>query len=73
MTLLVEAMFATPGSRARLAVPWPVVAGDPDIAVLYVARPPIERTEFNADAADPVDRAFGELKRAPRSLAGHGT
>lgn len=55
-----------------MAEPWRVVAGDPDIASLYAARPPIERTEFNTDAADPVDRAFGELKRALRSLAGGG-
>ncbi len=68
--VLVEAMFAAPGSRARLAVPWRVVAGDPDTAALYAARPPIERTEFNAEAAHPVDRAFWELKLALRSLAG---
>jgi hypothetical protein len=66
-------LAGSPGSGARLAMPWRVVTDDPHIASLYTARPPVDRTEFNVDAAHSVDRAFGELKRALRSLAGDGS
>jgi hypothetical protein len=64
--VLVEALFATPGSGVRLAEPWTVIAGDPSVAKLFPARPPIDRAEFDPAGAHPVDRAFSELKAALR-------
>jgi Nucleotidyltransferase domain len=65
--VLVEALFTTEGSGVRLAEPWRVIAGAPQIAASFAARPPIDRAEFDPAAAHPVDRAFDELKRALRS------
>ncbi len=64
--VLVEVLFATPGSGVRLAEPWKVIAGDASVASLFPARPPIDRAEFDPAAAHPVDRAFSELKAALR-------
>lgn len=66
--VLVEALFASPGSGVRLATLWRAVAGDPGAASLFAPRPPIDRAEFDQDAAHPVDRAFDDLKRALHSL-----
>jgi hypothetical protein len=66
--VLVEALFASPASGARLATPWRVIAGDPGAADSLRPRPPIDRTEFSRDAAHPVDLAFEDLKSALRSM-----
>jgi hypothetical protein len=64
--VLVEALFAGPDSGVRLAPPWRVVAGDPDLALRFTPRPPIQRTEMGSDV-HPVERAFDELKVALRA------
>jgi hypothetical protein len=68
--VLVEALFATAASGARLAPPWRMLVGSEDVARSLTPRPPISRTEFSADGAHPVDQAFEELKWALRSRAG---
>ncbi|HXW44770.1 MAG TPA: nucleotidyltransferase domain-containing protein [Streptosporangiaceae bacterium] len=65
--VLVEALFAAEGSGVRLAEPWHVIAGDPEVTGSFVPRPPVDKAEFDSHAAHPVDRAFGELKRAMRT------
>jgi predicted nucleotidyltransferase len=67
--VLVEALFAAPGSGARLAQPWTLIAGEPEVAAVFPARPPINRSEMNRAAAHPVDQAFDDLKAALRRLA----
>ena len=65
--VLVEVLFTVEGSGVRLAEPWRVIAGDPEVAASFVPRPPLDRSEFDPDAAHPVDRAFEQLKRAIRA------
>lgn len=67
--VLVEALFASPASRARLAKPWRVVVGDQAVADSFEPRPPIDRAEFSRDGAHPVDLAFDDLKNALRTMA----
>jgi predicted nucleotidyltransferase len=67
--VLVEALFATPGSGVRLAQPWRIIAGDPQVADAFGSRPPIDRSEMDREAAHPVDRAFDDLKEALRCLS----
>ncbi len=67
--VLVEALFAAPGSGMRLARPWRVVVGDAGVASSFTPRPPVDRAEFNLDA-HPIDRAFDDLKRALRAADG---
>lgn len=67
--VLVEALYAAPGSGARLAQPWKLITGDHDTAAAFPARPPIHRSEMNRDAAHPVDQAFDDLKLALGRLA----
>ncbi len=67
--VLVEALFASPASGARLARPWRVIVGQADVANRLAPRPPIDRSEFSRDGADPVDLAFDDLKKALRSMA----
>jgi hypothetical protein len=70
--VLVEALFAAPGSGVRLAQPWTLIAGEPEVTAAFPARPPIDRSEMNRHAAHPVDQAFDDLKVALRRLAaGH--
>jgi len=64
--VLVEALFSAEGSGVQLAEPWRVVAGDPDVVASFVPRQPIDRAEFDREAAHPLDRAFEDLKRALR-------
>jgi hypothetical protein len=66
--VLVEALIAGPGSGVRLARPYRVVAGDPDVAGRFEPRPPIDRAEFSRDGAHPVDLAFDDLKVALRAM-----
>jgi hypothetical protein len=66
--VLVEALFASPASGARLAKPWRMIAGDTRVADSFEPRPPIDRAEFSRDAAHPVDLAFDDLKNALRSM-----
>jgi hypothetical protein len=66
--VLVEALFASPASGARLAKPWRIIAGDQAMADSFEPRPPIDRAEFSRDAAHPVDLAFDDLKNALRSM-----
>lgn len=70
--VLVEALFAAPGSGVRLAQPWRIIAGGPQVAGAFASRPPIDRSEMDREAAHPVDRAFDDLKVALRCLAGPG-
>jgi hypothetical protein len=67
--ILVEALITAPGEGVRLARPWRVVAGDPNVAESFQPRPPIDRTEFDVAGAHPVDRAFDDLKAVLRRLA----
>ncbi len=67
--VMVEALFASPASGARLAKPWRVVVGDQAVADSFEPRPPIDRAEFTRDGAHPVDLAFDDLKNALRSMA----
>ena len=60
--VLVEALFAEPGSGVRLAQPWRLIAGEPEVAAVFPARPPINRSEMNRAGAHPVDQAFDDLK-----------
>jgi hypothetical protein len=66
--VLVEALFATPASRARLAPPWRMLVGGPEVARALTPRPPIDRSEFRTEGAHPVDQAFEDLKWALRSM-----
>jgi hypothetical protein len=66
--VLVEALFASPASGARLARPWRMIVGDQGVAHSFQPRPPIDRAEFSRDAAHPVDRAFDDVKVALRSM-----
>jgi hypothetical protein len=66
--VLAEVLFAAPGSGVRLARPYRVVAGDPDVAGRFEPRPPIDRAEFSRDGAHPVDLAFDDLKNALRAM-----
>jgi hypothetical protein len=67
--VLVEALYAAPGSGARLARPWTLITGEPEVAAAFTARPPIDRSEMNRDAAHPVEQAYDDLKVALRRLA----
>ena len=67
--VLVEALYAAPGSGARLAQPWAIIAGEPEVAAAFTARPPIDRSEMSRDAAHPVEQAYDDLKAALRRLA----
>lgn len=71
--VLVEALYAAPGSGARLAQPWTLITGEPDVAAAFPARPRIDRSEMNQDTAHPVDQAFDDLKLALRRLAADDT
>jgi hypothetical protein len=68
--VLVEALVATPTSGVRLAPPWRLLAGDPDIPATWPGRPPITRAELATGLEDlhPVEVAFdafkAELRRA---------
>jgi hypothetical protein len=53
---MVECLLAAPDSGVRLASPWRVVAGDPELADRFTARPPISRAELGTDV-HPVERA----------------
>jgi predicted nucleotidyltransferase len=64
--VLVEALFATPSSGARLAPPWRVLVGRADLADRFPHRAPIDRSEMDASVSHPIDRAFEDLKRALR-------
>ena len=68
--VLIEALFATPASGARLAPPWQMLVGSEDVARSLTPRPPVSRSEFSADGAHPIDQAFEDLKWALRDLAG---
>jgi hypothetical protein len=65
--VLVEALFAAPGSGVRLAPPFRPLVGGPEVAASFVPRPPIDRAEFEPGSAHPVDLAFDNLKRALRA------
>jgi predicted nucleotidyltransferase len=67
--VLVEALFATPTSGARLAPPWRVLIGPPDLGERFPHRPPISRNEFDSSGAHPVDAAFEQLKTTLRRYA----
>jgi hypothetical protein len=67
--VLVEALYAAPGSGARLAQPWTLITGEPEVPAAFTARPPIDRSEMNRDAAHPVEQAYDDLKVALRRLA----
>jgi hypothetical protein len=66
--VLVEALYAAPGSGARLAQPWTLITGEPEVAAAFTARPPIDRSEMNR-AHHPVEQAYDDLKVALRRLA----
>lgn len=68
--VLVEALFATPASGARLAPPWTTLVGSPDLAERFRRRPPIDRSEFDTINAHPVDVAYNNLKTTLRLHAG---
>jgi hypothetical protein len=67
--VLVEALFASPAGKVRLAKPWRVVVGDAGVADSFEPRPPIDRAEFSRENVHPVDLAFDDLKTALRSMA----
>jgi hypothetical protein len=64
--VLVEALFAAPHSGVRLAPPWTLITGGPEVVAAFPLRPPIDRSEMNRDGAHPVDLAFDDLKIALR-------
>jgi hypothetical protein len=64
--VLVECLLAAPASGVRLASPYRVVAGEPELADRFTARSPIQRTEMGLDV-HPVERAFDELKQVIRT------
>ena len=64
--VLVECLLAAPASGVRLASPYRVVAGEPELADRFTARSPIQRTEMGLDV-HPVERAFDELKEVIRT------
>jgi len=62
-------------AAATRSVPVPRPASaQPDAAERFMisARGPIDRSEFNPDAAHPVDRAYEELKQALRAAGQTG-
>jgi hypothetical protein len=66
--VLVECLIATPSSGVRLAEPAVVVAGDPGLLGLVPRRPPVDRAELTRrPVADPVERAYDDLKAAVRA------
>jgi Nucleotidyltransferase domain len=66
--VMVEALFASRASGARLAKPWQVIVGDKAVADSFEPRPPIDRAEFTRDGAHPVELAYDQLKSALRSM-----
>jgi predicted nucleotidyltransferase len=64
--VLVEALFATPTSGARLAPPWRILVGAADLADRFPRRPPIDRGEMSREGSHPIDVAFDDLKKAVR-------
>jgi hypothetical protein len=71
--VLVEALIAVPASGVRLAPPWRVLAGDPQLADRWPARPPISRDELRggADTLHPVEAAYDEFKARLRGSEDH--
>jgi hypothetical protein len=63
--VLVEALFATPTSGVRLAPPWKVIAGNPNVPTLFPHRPSIDRSEMTKDT-HPIEQAFDQLKEVLR-------
>jgi predicted nucleotidyltransferase len=68
--VLVEALFTAPDNGVRLAQPWRLIAGGPDVVSSFAPRPPIERAEFSRAGAHPIDLAFDDLKKAVRTAGG---
>jgi hypothetical protein len=64
--VLVECLLAAPDSDVRLALPHRVVAGGPELADRFTARPPIRGAELGIDV-HPVERAYDQLKEVIRS------
>jgi hypothetical protein len=64
--VLVEALFAVPGTGLRPAMPWKVISGDASMTRLFPSRLPIDRAEFDVAGAHPIDLAFDQLKPALR-------
>ena len=71
--ILIEALFATPGSGVRLGRPWMAIAGKRRVAACFPPRPrdtPIDRSEFDPqEMAYRVDRALDMQKTALRCYA----
>jgi hypothetical protein len=64
--VLVECLLAAPASSVRLASPYRVVAGDPELADRFTVRPPIQRHEMGTDV-HPVEHAYDQLKEVIRT------
>jgi predicted nucleotidyltransferase len=64
--ILVEALFATPGSGVRLGRPWMVIAGETRVAACCPLRSSIDRAEFDPpEMAHRVDHALDTQKTTP--------
>jgi hypothetical protein len=70
--VLVEVLLATAASGVRLAPPWRMLTGGPEVAQSLTPRPPIDRSEFRTEGAHPVDQAFEDLKWALRAQVSGG-
>jgi hypothetical protein len=64
--VLVEGLLASPDSGRRLGSPWRLIAGRPDVAACFTARPPIARAEL-AREVHPVEQAYDDFESALRA------
>jgi hypothetical protein len=64
--VFVECLIAAPSSGVKLAAPFVVVTGEPNLPTRLEQRSPILRAEMG-QAQHPVERAYDELKRTVRT------
>ncbi len=73
--IMVECLIATPGSGVRLAEPFIVLTGEPNLTDMLTRRPPIRREEMRTVANTPgeeLESAYDEFKALARRLKNAG-